>query len=470
MEMDEISRGWSVFSEDGKRVGDVVEVHPHYLLVSRGLFVVRDLYVPRYAVAAAEDRKVRLAITEERLRHMGWTSPPPPPPDVDTSSPHLVPTYEADEEYGPPPLENLAATPAEAPAYDGGEELDLSYLTDSYAETYEETEDYGTDVLDDYGDMGITFGPTIEVDDAYLAYRRAGDGPAVVCVHGWGLDQRIWDYLTLDLAADHTVVTYDGRGYGGSSAPASGYDLGQASRDLRVLLRTLELEDATIVAVDSGAAAALHYVLSGGQRAGRLVLVAPVVAGQEGAPVEGLPQPLQDWRDQLRRDRPLLASRLAEHWAPQASPETRAWLRDALLAAAPYALLNGLSTLAGADVEGDLAAVTVPVLVLQGEADPLGALANGPQIAETIPAARFVALDPPGHLPMLADPERVAAEIRGFVAETSAPASDGVEDTLEPGEDGNEGENQGGDAVPGEPAGSSDDVPEPPEVQGSGQG
>src|SRR5690348_15146698 len=93
MEMDEISRGWSVFSEDGKRVGDVVEVHPHYLLVSRGLFVVRDLYVPRYAVAAAEDRKVRLAITEERLRHMGWTSPPPPPPDVDTSSPHLVPTY-----------------------------------------------------------------------------------------------------------------------------------------------------------------------------------------------------------------------------------------------------------------------------------------------------------------------------------------------------------------------------------------
>src|SRR5579883_1093185 len=103
MEMDEIARGWAVFSEDGKRVGDVVEVHPHYLLVSRGLLVVRDVYVPRYAVAAVEDRKVHLAITEERLRRMGWNAPPPPPPvAADSPTPQLVPSY---EEPGPPPLE-----------------------------------------------------------------------------------------------------------------------------------------------------------------------------------------------------------------------------------------------------------------------------------------------------------------------------------------------------------------------------
>src|SRR5438445_218423 len=52
MEMDDIGRGWAVYTEDDKRLGDVVEVHPHYLLVSRGLLIVRDVYVPRYAVAA----------------------------------------------------------------------------------------------------------------------------------------------------------------------------------------------------------------------------------------------------------------------------------------------------------------------------------------------------------------------------------------------------------------------------------
>jgi len=223
------------------------------------------------------------------------------------------------------------------------------------------------------------------------------------------------------------------------------------------------------VAVDSGAAAALHYVLSGGQRAGRLVLVAPVIAGHGAEPADGLPQPLQSWRDQLRRDRPLLARHMAEEWAPQTSPETQAWLRDALLAAAPYALLNGLSTLAEAGMEDDLAALTVPVLVLQGEDDPLGTLANGRHVAESIPAARFVALDLPGHLPMLADPERVAAEIRAFVAADATPASDEADDSIESDEDGDEAGDHS-EAVSGEHDESRDDAPEPPDVQASEQG
>src|SRR5579871_4139632 len=92
MDVDDIERGWSVFSEDGKRVGDVVEIHPHYILVSRGLLVVRDVYVPRYAVAGVSERKVQLAITADRLRAMGWNEPPPPPPiAVDDTLPHMVP-------------------------------------------------------------------------------------------------------------------------------------------------------------------------------------------------------------------------------------------------------------------------------------------------------------------------------------------------------------------------------------------
>src|SRR5436309_10513714 len=97
MDIEDIGRGWTVYTADGKRVGDVVEVHPHYLLVSRGLLIVRDVYVPRYAVAAADKRKVHLAITEERIRHMGWTAPPPPPPPpVDSPAPRLVPTLAPD--------------------------------------------------------------------------------------------------------------------------------------------------------------------------------------------------------------------------------------------------------------------------------------------------------------------------------------------------------------------------------------
>lgn len=405
MEMEEIGRGWSVYTEDGKRVGDVVEVHPHYLLVSRGLLVVRDVYVPRYAVAGAENGKVQLALPEDRLRRMGWNAPPPPPPvPLDSPTPQLVPNYEPDEP-GPPPLEFSAHDDTSAFAADATE----SYYPDT--DIWSQDQGYSEPILDDYEDMGIMFGPTVEVDgEAYLAVRRVGEGPAIVFIHGWGFDARIWDTLTLDLPHDYTVVTYNARGYAGSTAPWTGYDVERISRDLRVLLRTLELENATLVGLDAGAAAALHYALSGGRRAGRLVLIAPPSFTPGAAPAA-----LQEWEAELRRDRPRLAVRLAELWAPGASPDTHAWLRESVLAAAPYALQRSSGLLGYADVGGDPAAVTLPTLVLHGTDDPVAPLAQGEAIAAAIPGARLVALEGQGHLPMLSDPERIVAEIRAFI-------------------------------------------------------
>jgi non-heme chloroperoxidase len=409
MEMDDIGRGWTVYTEDGKRLGDVVEVHPHYLLVSRGLLIVRDVYVPRYAVAAADNRQVHLAITEERIRHMGWTAPPPPPPPpVDSPAPRLVPALapDAPEQSGSMPGDVASTVPW--PAVD--EDVAAPYAAAGEQLAAEP-------VFDDYGDMGVMLGSSLEVDgDAYLAVRRLSDGPPLVFIHGWGMDRRIWDYLTLDLPHAYTVVTYDARGYGASSAPWTGYDLAQASRDLRVLLRTLDLDDATLIGLDIGAAAALRYVLDGGRRAARLILIAPAVRPSRADPAGALPEPLRTWHGDLRRDRPRLAAQLAAVWAPMASPQTQAWLRDALLAAAPHALLHGLQTLAAPDLPATLGDVAVPTLVLHGRQDPVVPLAHGAQIAAAIPGARLVVLDVPGHLPMIADPERIVAQLRAALA------------------------------------------------------
>jgi non-heme chloroperoxidase len=411
MEMEDIRRGWTVYTEDGKRLGDVVEVHPHYLLVSRGLLIVRDVYVPRYAVAAADNRQVHLAITEERIRHMGWTAPPPPPPPpVDSPAPRLVPALAPDASEQSWPAPGDVADVAPWPAAD--EDVAAPYATVAADEQLA-----AEPAFDDYADMGVMLGSSVEVDgDAYLAVRRLGDGPPLVFIHGWGLDRRIWDYLTLDLPHAYTVVTYDARGYGDSTAPWTGYDLAQASRDLRVLLRTLDLYAATLIGLDIGAAAALHYVLDGGRRAARLILIAPAVRPASADPNGALPEPLRTWHDDLRRDRPRLAAQVAAVWAPMASPQTQAWLRDALLAAAPHALLHGLGTFAAPDLPGALGDVALPTLVLHGRQDPVVPLARGAQIAAAIPGARLVVLDAPGHLPMIADPERIVAELRTALA------------------------------------------------------
>jgi len=509
MNIDTIERGWTVYTEDGKRAGDVVEAHPHYLLVSRGLLMVRDIYVPRYAVASVEDRKVRLAITDERLRRMGWTAPPPPPPpslDDDDSTPRLVPPVESSSSaFAPTSLFTTEETaPDSGDSGESGNALEGAFNPDDYG-------DFGAyEPLDnDYADLGVLFGPSIEVDgEAHLAAQRLGEGPPIVFIHGWGFDRRVWDYLTLDLPADYTVVTYDARGYGRSTAPWGDYDVARLSRDLRVLLRTLDLEGATLVGLDLGAAVALHYVLSGGQRAARLMLIAPAVIANDGSPTDladdnspddatgamgddavavagdawpvespgsagvspvsditgvtagtgetpALPvistdfsraltsddaddaamddvadvdaddtagggatvrqEPLWGWRDALKADRPRLAGQLAALWAPDASEETRAWLRDGLLEAAPHALLRGLGALAMPDVEGSYAEVRVPTMVLCGHADPLVSFKEAAALARAIPGATFTPLNTPGHLPMLTDPEGLTALLRTFI-------------------------------------------------------
>ena len=544
MNSDTIERGWTVYTEDNKRAGDVVEAHPHYLLVSRGLLMVRDIYVPRYAVASVEDRKVRLAITDERLRRMGWTAPPPPPPpslDDDDATPRLVPPVESEPSaFAPASLFTTEDTAADAgESGEGGDPLAGGFNPNDFGSfgTYEP-------LADDYADLGVLFGPSIEIDgEAHLAAQRLGEGPPIVFIHGWGFDRRVWDYLTLDLPADYTVVTYDARGYGRSTAPWGTYDVARLSRDLRVVLRTLDLEEATLVGLDLGAAAALHYVLSGGHRAARLLLIAPAVLVNDGSPtaladdsilddatdvadvtgddavavagdawsvespgsagvspvpigsagVSPVPavapvmsgagetplpvvstdlsqaladddtddaamndvaadageddeavgattvrqEPLWGWRDALKADRPRLAGQLAALWAPDASDETRAWLRDGLLEAASHALLRGLGALAMPDIEGLLAEVRVPTMVLCGRADPLVSFEAAEALARAIPGATFTPLDAPGHLPMLTDPDGLTALLRAFIegepdAAQPEPSMDDVDDSDAP--------------------------------------
>ena len=58
-----------------------------------------------------------------------------------------------------------------------------------------------------------------------LYYEDLGEGAPVVLIHGWPLSGRTWEAQVPALIdAGHRVITYDRRGFGGSSQPWSGYD------------------------------------------------------------------------------------------------------------------------------------------------------------------------------------------------------------------------------------------------------
>lgn len=56
--------------------------------------------------------------------------------------------------------------------------------------------------------------------DVPISVAVGGDGPAVVLLHGFPQTHYMWRYVAQDLAAEHTVIVPDLRGYGASAKPA----------------------------------------------------------------------------------------------------------------------------------------------------------------------------------------------------------------------------------------------------------
>jgi pimeloyl-ACP methyl ester carboxylesterase len=112
-----------------------------------------------------------------------------------------------------------------------------------------------------------TAGGGVYVDD------RPGDEPALVLMHGFPDDSRIYNRL-LSWLAPRRVVAFDFLGYGRSErAPADVLGAADHVNQLRTVLDALDIETATLVAHDASGPVAIDFVLSAPERVGQLVLL-----------------------------------------------------------------------------------------------------------------------------------------------------------------------------------------------------
>src|ERR1700760_562483 len=103
---------------------------------------------------------------------------------------------------------------------------------------------------------------TAQVNGTRLHYATAGDGPAVMLLHGWPQTGHEWRHVAGLLAGDHEVVVPDLGGFGSSAKPAGGYDAATMAADLAALGDHLGLRDVTVIGHDWGAVFAYVYAAS----------------------------------------------------------------------------------------------------------------------------------------------------------------------------------------------------------------
>ena len=213
-----------------------------------------------------------------------------------------------------------------------------------------------------------------------LYYEDVGSGTPVVLIHGWPSSGQSWEkQIPILLNAGFRVITYDRRGFGASSHPASGYDCDTFADDLHVLLTTLDLHDVVLIGFAMGTGEVVRYLATyGSDRVSRAILLAPLQPFLLQTPdnPDGMPGRFFDGIMQaIVADRPAYISEFLKDCynvdllgGSRVSDDAihLSWT-IAIRASAAGTLESVTSCLT--DFRQDLPRLDVPVLVVQGDQD-----------------------------------------------------------------------------------------------------
>ena len=266
-----------------------------------------------------------------------------------------------------------------------------------------------------------------------VGYRMAGEGPAVVLIHGMAGSSLTWREVMPLLARSHTVIAPDLPGHGESAKPLGDYSLGAYASGLRdLIVGALGIEKATLVGQSLGGGVAMQLAYQHPELCERLVVVGSGGLGREVSWTLRLltlpgaeyllpalfPRFLRDPGDRLGaffRARGILAPHVSEMWSAYISlTETenrRAFVRTLRAVVDP-----GGQTVSALDRL--YLAAAVPVLIVWGELDSSIPVEHARAAHAMMPGSRLEIFADAGHFVHVEQPLKFAAVLANFIAST----------------------------------------------------
>ena len=273
---------------------------------------------------------------------------------------------------------------------------------------------------------------TVRRDGVRIRYERYGQGsPAIVLLPTWSVVRsRHWKMQVPYLSRHFTVVTFDGRGSGGSDRPAEAdaYSDVEFAWDALAVMDAAGVEAAVLVSVSCGALWALRLCVEHPDRVLGSVFVAPTAPLVPrlperrvqrfhklfDAPVGWQKYNSHYWRTDYPDFVDFFIHRIfTEPHSTKPIEDAIGWALEidgATLEAADL----GLKDCSAATTRRLATRVTCPVLVVSGTQDAVRGYPEGAALADCTGAA-LATFEGAGHFPHLRDPVRVTVLIRQFV-------------------------------------------------------
>jgi pimeloyl-ACP methyl ester carboxylesterase len=263
-----------------------------------------------------------------------------------------------------------------------------------------------------------------------VSYRRAGEGSAVVLLHGIGSTSMTWSSVAPALAEVHDVIAPDFLGHGASAKPRGDYSLGAFASGIRDLLALLGVECATIVGHSLGGGVAMQLAYQHPELCERLVLVSSGGLGHSVSPLlRAATLPGSEWV------LPVVAGAAGGVGAKVGGVLARVGLRAGNDVAevgrgiaelgdreSRQAFLDTLRAVVGPGGQRVSAldrlylAADIPLLIVWGDRDPIIPVDHGRRAHEAVAGSEMLEIEGAGHFPQLDDPAGFVAAVNRFIA------------------------------------------------------
>ncbi|WP_162958210.1 alpha/beta fold hydrolase [Nocardia yunnanensis] len=262
-----------------------------------------------------------------------------------------------------------------------------------------------------------------------LFYRDWGTGQPVLFCAAAGMDGTEPRGVMADLVAQGMrAISYDRRGHGRSDDPGLGYDYDTLADDLADVLEHLALHHVTLVGHSMGGCEIVRYLSRyGSDRVDRIVLVAATLPFLLATPdnADGVPQAAADaLRDSWHHHQDTWLLDNADAYLGvglpgcAVTPLARDRVLTSIAATSLQAILECNRAVVETDFRAELRDITVPTLIIHGDADASISLEFGAhRQAALIPNSELIVYDNAPHGVYLTHGERLSTDLLTFLTQ-----------------------------------------------------
>lgn len=214
-----------------------------------------------------------------------------------------------------------------------------------------------------------------------IFYEDYGSGQPVILIHGWPLSRKSWEQQVWKIVEEgFRCIAYDRRGFGTSSSPWGEYDYSALAGDLNAIIEELDLNDTIIVGFSMGGGEVVRYLTDyGSSRIAKAALISSIIplVKQKSDNPDGVPEDaLNGIIDALQKDRVGFLKEFSkgfynydENKGERVSEAQLDYDFTIASFASPRATIQTALSWMHTDFRSELKNVTVPTLIVHGDAD-----------------------------------------------------------------------------------------------------